>query len=59
LVLRSLGSGTDVFGTSKRVPFMILNQAVLTDELVVLRAKEFQTLLWMNLARWKDQLPFN
>jgi hypothetical protein len=50
LVLRSLGSGTDVFGTSKRVPFMILNQAVLTDELVVLRAKEFKTLLWMYVA---------
>jgi hypothetical protein len=50
LVLRSLGSGTDIFGASKRVPFMILNQTVLTDELVVLRAKEFKTLLWMYVA---------
>jgi hypothetical protein len=57
--LNSLGSGTDIFSASKRVPLMILDQAILADELVILSAKEFKTLLWMYLACLKDHLAFN
>ena len=58
-VLNSLDSGTDILSASKRVPLVILDQAILADELVILRAKEFQTLLWMYLACLKDHLAFN